>query len=885
MALAPWERYAQQAAPATNPVIAPPDPYKQAAEQRAQTDQSLQMEAAQRAREDQEFQRQKFQMEQQRADRSEQKANAGTVDEKKIATLLTRIAGGFNDIQSKPREAQAPGFVEGVRGNLMPGGVTGMVTRSIAGGDRRSVHDAQRDVLDALLTLGTGAAYNKEQFDAELVAHFPQYGDTPAEIADKNKRLQRLIEAAKANAGPAWENVEPAIAPFMQSLGAAENVPEEFTEGYDPDGGLRVRVTDDSPQKPEGEPRVSGNDPGYAQFAAGVGDIVQGGLNNTIGLIANPVNTSIFRALGYEGYTSDIGATARETLGLPYGDETIGAINQAVTGGLSGAGAARALASPLAQGLSRNALLEYGRRPVLDAATGGTAALSGEAARQAGAGPVGQAAAIVAGGAAPSALMGSRNALLNARPSGPRPPADFDPSVVQAGERQGIPIRRPDAVPSMRGDTAALETSTRGGPIIQQSRANDNALIEQRVEQLGGEGAGLDPYPLGQKVQGAGSRYIDRTRGQKDRLYTRAEQLADGRRISPQQAVSAVDRNIAELEASGANTNAAVIGYLRELREDLTKADGFSITEFQALRSAASKKIRGDNALTSSDADRRLGDVVKSFSADASEQLPEAASEALEQADTFYSQRQDFINGVLRNVMGTRGNPLPAERAAERLVAMTKGKGDYERFSRMWGELAEDEKADVTATIAMSLGRKANGEFSPSTLVRSLDPRTGLNPRTARLIFGAEGAKALADLRAIAQAKTETASALNNSRTGTVVNRVGGGLKTLLWSALGLQAGGVGGAVAAPVAREMLAKWGEERAARALMNPDFTKWLRNAPEATNPRAIDGYFRRLEVQAAKSPILAQDVRGLQEALVEAFGQSPRQAAAASQQEND
>lgn len=39
----PWEKYGQQSAPA-NPVIAPPDPYKQAAEQRARQDQAIQQQ-------------------------------------------------------------------------------------------------------------------------------------------------------------------------------------------------------------------------------------------------------------------------------------------------------------------------------------------------------------------------------------------------------------------------------------------------------------------------------------------------------------------------------------------------------------------------------------------------------------------------------------------------------------------------------------------------------------------------------------------------------------------------------------------------------------------------------------------------------------------------
>lgn len=159
-----------------------------------------------------------------------------TEAQQKVSTLLTRIAGGFNDIQGVTAEdpsAQSPGFVENMRGDLSPGGIGGTVTRAVAGADRRMVHDAQRDVLDALLTLGTGAAYNDEQLTGQMAAYFPAYGDSEQEIAAKNNRMLRLIEAAKVNAGPQWSEIEQKIAPFMQSISTgaeAENVPPAIAD-------------------------------------------------------------------------------------------------------------------------------------------------------------------------------------------------------------------------------------------------------------------------------------------------------------------------------------------------------------------------------------------------------------------------------------------------------------------------------------------------------------------------------------------------------------------------------------------------------------------------------------------------------------------------------
>lgn len=141
----------------------------------------------------------------------------------KAAVLLSRITGGFadiGDVTKRNAAAQEPGAIESVRGGLSPTGLGGILTRNLADADRRIVYDAQVDILDALLTLGTGAAYNREQLEGQLTSYFPQYGDTPAEIAVKNRRLRRQIEAAKLQAGPLADDLEKAIAPYFPQTDA-----------------------------------------------------------------------------------------------------------------------------------------------------------------------------------------------------------------------------------------------------------------------------------------------------------------------------------------------------------------------------------------------------------------------------------------------------------------------------------------------------------------------------------------------------------------------------------------------------------------------------------------------------------------------------------------
>jgi len=67
--------------------------------------------------------------------------------------------------------------------------------------ERQRVEAAQLDILDSALTLGTGAAYTREQLEGYRQAYFPAYGDEPKTILDKQARLQNVIDAAKIAAG------------------------------------------------------------------------------------------------------------------------------------------------------------------------------------------------------------------------------------------------------------------------------------------------------------------------------------------------------------------------------------------------------------------------------------------------------------------------------------------------------------------------------------------------------------------------------------------------------------------------------------------------------------------------------------------------------------
>jgi hypothetical protein len=69
--------------------------------------------------------------------------------------------------------------------------------------ERQIIEAAQLDMLDAALTIGTGAAYTREQLEGYRIAYFPQVGDTDEAIAAKSARLNNYIQAAYVKAGRA----------------------------------------------------------------------------------------------------------------------------------------------------------------------------------------------------------------------------------------------------------------------------------------------------------------------------------------------------------------------------------------------------------------------------------------------------------------------------------------------------------------------------------------------------------------------------------------------------------------------------------------------------------------------------------------------------------
>jgi len=129
--------------------------------------------------------------------------NLPSESERTAGFLTSRVQNALNQINAvvtqKPGSA-APAFgAEAVK--FLTG--SDYLTRLTNPVERERIETAQYDLLDAALTLGTGAAYTQEQIEAYRKSYFPQLGDKPAVIKDKAARLESLLRAAKIKAGRA----------------------------------------------------------------------------------------------------------------------------------------------------------------------------------------------------------------------------------------------------------------------------------------------------------------------------------------------------------------------------------------------------------------------------------------------------------------------------------------------------------------------------------------------------------------------------------------------------------------------------------------------------------------------------------------------------------
>lgn len=179
---------------------------------------------------------------------------APTEDERKTAYNVGRIlqsAKMVQDVAGEDNGSLAPGVVEAAAGvvPLWDTAQEGLKNLSRSS-NRQIVNQSQADIIDSLLFLATGAAYNKEQLAQQRASYQPNFTDSPEAVNAKNERMQGLIEAAKVRAGSAWT-------PEMDSALKVLSIPKMETGKRTSSGKIggapvTIRSDDDYARLPSG---------------------------------------------------------------------------------------------------------------------------------------------------------------------------------------------------------------------------------------------------------------------------------------------------------------------------------------------------------------------------------------------------------------------------------------------------------------------------------------------------------------------------------------------------------------------------------------------------------------------------------------------------------
>jgi hypothetical protein len=146
---------------------------------------------------------QKSFLELQAAKRPSTTINMPNEGERKAATLSNRLNFSVEQINQAigmdPTAAMPNTSIELARFLTR----SDLVSNKLTSAQRQIVESSQLDILDAALTLGTGAAYTKEQLEGYRKSYFPQLGDKPEAVVAKRARLQNILRSAEIASGRA----------------------------------------------------------------------------------------------------------------------------------------------------------------------------------------------------------------------------------------------------------------------------------------------------------------------------------------------------------------------------------------------------------------------------------------------------------------------------------------------------------------------------------------------------------------------------------------------------------------------------------------------------------------------------------------------------------
>jgi hypothetical protein len=761
--------------------------------------------------------------------------------------------------------------------------------------DRQTVRAAQIDIIDAALTLGTGAAYTKEQLEGYREAYFPKLGDSDEAIKSKREALRSLLVNAQTKAGRAAPDIEAALAALDalnapqggpggeavidSETGLAVTVSDETPSPYDPGGPLDpARIEAERLNNITGEYGAMdlarhGMSLGLTDEASGIGQVISGALKGDIGNLAD-IQRNYELGRDAEQYRIDqarektgAGGTAMEVLG----GGALGKINSGLTGGMQ---AARSLAGRGAP-ISRNALQSQMARSagVEGAAAGGVGGFGyGE-------GLEGSATNALLGAATAGTLGYAGQRVGNAMANGKRGRVS-GAEVQQAADDLRIPT-----IPAVTGGTVskAVTAGARQGfisdvPVAKAVNAMEEAGGRARNRISSGAGQGLPDDQAGEVVRTAANVYSRRTSQIGGNLYERADRLAGGITVPLPQAIAKADEWLAKLAQSAEGADASLYKDVKRLRDHMARNDGstpqvntglldsggkpiqragepkpngFTIEGIRQTRTALRESLT-ERGLRGSATDKVFGDILEAATGDMYDGLTAAgkqnAAGALKTANAFWRKRVETIDEVLEPVIG-KNAPRSGEQIVTAIENMANPKtGNGARLRQLFQAMPESERRSVAATVINRLGLPTKGAaevadgsgFSFNTFLTNWN---NMSQQARRAIFQPETVEALNKLAVVSRGVKQAGAAANTSNTARAIG-VQAVVSPVLW-------------MVSPLA--MLGGGASQYAVGKLMaSPRFARWLAGAPKNATPQAQKAYIARLGGIARAEPAIANEI---------------------------
>jgi hypothetical protein len=873
----PWERYQQGAQPQA-PVIAPPDPYKQANEQRAQVDQQLQVTAATQAAEEHEWQRAAAQ----RAAR-EDAVNAQE-DAAKLGKVADARGSAIDGLRNVIDKIDEVAFDSADNGGWFETGLTGSMTRGVPG-------TPAFDLAGNVKTIDANAAFN-------ALAEMRQNSPTGGALGNVTEKELDLLKSSVANLdtaqsqGQFFSNLAEAKRNYLNMLARIDPaLAEEYRNKpgiqWEEDGSAVLYSAPNDTRDPVNAPFLNAPDGGdggnggpppssgfftgdYSPRGIGRG-IAQGfgslaeGVGDFLGLAVNPMGQALYSAAGYD-QTFDSGNNVREALGLPANqNSTADTMVRTGTAALTGSLAARGIATVLNPGTAQSVMNVLGQTPIRDGMAGAAAGLGMEAGRASGI-PGGELAGAIVGGVAG---YGGANALAG-RLIGTTPTN----ALAQAAQRMDVPLLPADVGGPAVG---ALTTGTRASPlsvapVVQAAQRQQSRMGQATRRTAESQGEIGTTEQVGQGIRAAAQRFTKTTSERASRLYERAGEAARGVKIKPLQTLARLDEHIARVRNDPAAPESAV-AELTRFRENI--ANGVNVAGLRDARTRLSQGVYDGNLRSGSD-QAMWKDILAKLSDDIDRGLVEAgrgeAAGMFRRADTFWKGRVEHIDQVLQPILG---RDKSGEQIVQTIESMARGQqGGNARLSRLLGEMTPQEAGQTRALVIDRLGRATPGaqdaegtRFAAATFLTNWNKMT---PQAKASLFN--DTKLREDLNALAklaEGQKTGQSMANHSNTGIAVgsNAAAGTALFLAHPVLALVGGGA-----------------QYLTGRLMASPAFARALVRTSKLPAEAAGRRLSEEVGVIAASEPLLAGDARALQQFLGEAFAQSPGRLAARENEDN-